>query len=170
MKLIIQIPCFNEASTLPITLASLPRAVPGFDVVEWLVIDDGSTDDTSKVAVDGGVDHVIRHDTNRGVAQAFMTGIRNSFVRGADVIVNTEADNQYNADDLPKLVRPVLSGECGFVVGIRPMHEVLEMPSLIRLLHRFGSFIVMKASRTSICDPPSWLRFFHALSRRNCRC
>ena len=104
MKLIIQIPCYNEADTLAITLSALPRAVPGFDKVEWLVIDDGSMDATIKVAEENGVDHIVRHTRNQGLARAFMTGVREAVRLGADVIVNTDADNQYNADDIPFLI------------------------------------------------------------------
>jgi len=111
MKLIIQIPCYNEAETLAITLSALPRAVPGFDKVEWLIIDDGSTDQTVKVALENGVDHIVRHTRNQGLAGAFTTGIREAVRLGADVIVNTDADNQYNADDIPALTRPIVSGQ-----------------------------------------------------------
>ena len=110
MKLIIQIPCLNEEEHLPVTLAALPRAVEGFDTVEWLVIDDGSTDATSQVARACGVDHVVRHSANLGLARAFMTGIEASLQAGADVIVNTDADNQYFAGDIPTLVAPILAG------------------------------------------------------------
>jgi glycosyltransferase involved in cell wall biosynthesis len=108
MKLIIQIPCFNEAKTLSITLSALPRAVPGFSSVEWLVIDDGSEDQTVEVAKANGVDHIIRHTGNQGLALAFMTGLEACLRLGADVIVNTDADNQYNADDIPALTLPIL--------------------------------------------------------------
>ncbi|HET8707234.1 MAG TPA: glycosyltransferase family 2 protein, partial [Pseudomonadales bacterium] len=110
MKLIIQIPCYNEAETLSIALHALPRQVPGFDAVEWLIIDDGSADDTVKVAVENGVDHVVRHTGNQGLAKAFMTGLDACLRLGADVIVNTDADNQYNADDIPLLTAPILEG------------------------------------------------------------
>ena len=109
MKLIIQIPCLNESETLGIALAALPRHVPGFDKVEWLVIDDGSTDDTAELAKRLGVDHVVRHPHNRGLAAAFMTGVEACLRLGADVIVNTDADNQYEAADIPKLTAPVLA-------------------------------------------------------------
>src|SRR5260221_9621391 len=108
MKLIIQIPCFNEAETLSIALRALPRNVLGFAKVEWLVIDDGSQDDTVRIAKENGADHVIRHAGNQGLAKAFMTGLAESIRLGADVIVNTDADNQYNADDIPSLVQPIL--------------------------------------------------------------
>ena len=111
MKLIIQIPCFNEAESLPVTLAELPREVAGCSVVEWLVIDDGSSDQTAEVARSLGVDHVVRLPVNRGLAMAFMTGLETALAAGADIIVNTDADNQYDARDIPTLVRPILRGE-----------------------------------------------------------
>lgn len=160
MKLIIQIPCYNEETTLPVTLAELPRYVDGFDSVEWLVIDDGSTDRTSDVAVELGVDHLVRFNENRGLAAAFMAGISAALQNGADVIVNSDADNQYCAADIPKLTEPVLSGRSGFVVGLRPVYQSAEMPFIIRALHWIGSKIVMYASRTSISDPPSGFRAF----------
>lgn len=160
MKLIIQIPCLNEEQSLPVTLAALPRMVEGFESVEWLVIDDGSSDRTSAVALDLGVDHVIRLPANMGLSTAFMTGIKECLLRGADVIVNTDADNQYCAEDIPKLIEPVLSGRSGFVVGIRPVYESLEVPFVLRALHWIGSKAVMLASNTSVSDPPSGFRAF----------
>lgn len=160
MKLIIQIPCFNEGQTLPITLAELPRMVAGFAVVEWLVIDDGSTDDTSSVALAHGVDHLVRLPVNSGLARAFMAGIRSSLANGADVIVNIDADNQYNAADIPLLLAPIITGESGFVIGIRPVYAVENIPPLIKLLHKVGSLVVMRASGTRVTDPPSGFRAF----------
>src|SRR5436853_7247339 len=110
MKLIIQIPCFNEQDQLPTTLADIPRRVEGFDTVEWLVIDDGSTDATIEVARAHGVDHIVRLTNNKGLAAAFMAGLDASLKLGADIVVNTDADNQYKADDIPKLVEPILRG------------------------------------------------------------
>ena len=124
MKLIIQIPCYNEEETLPITLASLPRQVPGFETVEWLIIDDGSSDDTVSTALDAGVDHVVQHSINRGLAVAFMTGINACLSLGADVIVNTDADNQYNADDIPLLTTALLEKNADVVIGARPISEI----------------------------------------------
>ena len=124
MKLIIQIPCYNEAGTLAIALAALPRDVPGFDSVEWLIIDDGSMDDTVAVARANGVDHVVRHTGNQGLARGFMTGLDACLRLGADVIVNTDADNQYNADDIPALTKPILEHRADIVVGARPIEAI----------------------------------------------
>lgn len=134
MKLIIQIPCFNEGGTLAIALNALPRHVEGFDSVEWLIIDDGSLDNTIEVAKKSGVDHIIRHKTNKGLAYAFMTGIDACLKFGADVIVNTDADNQYNADDIPKLVAPILAQQAEFVVGERPIQAIEHFSPLKKLL------------------------------------
>lgn len=160
MKLIIQIPCFNEEKTLPITLSQLPRMVEGFTTVEWLVIDDGSSDSTSAVALSNGVDHVIRHTENMGLARAFMTGIKSSLDKGADVIINTDADNQYHSADIPLLLEPILSGRSGFVIGIRPVYAISSIPFVIRLLHKMGSVVVMLVSGTKVTDPPSGFRAF----------
>ncbi|MDH4140471.1 MAG: glycosyltransferase family 2 protein, partial [Coriobacteriia bacterium] len=123
-KLIIQIPCFNEQETLPITLAELPRELDGFDIVEWLIIDDGSTDGTERVAREHGVDHVVRMTRNSGLAKVFMAGLDASLRLGADVIVNTDADNQYCADDIPALLEPILQGRADIVIGARPISEI----------------------------------------------
>lgn len=160
MKLIIQIPCFNEENTLPVTLAELPRHLEGFDSIEWLVIDDGSSDRTAEVALSCGVDHVVRLPLNMGLAAAFLAGLKESLARGADVIINTDADNQYNAADIPRLIEPILAGRSGFVVGIRPVDKIKEIPFLIRFLHKTGSIVVMKASGTAVNDPPSGFRAF----------
>lgn len=160
MKLIIQIPCLNEAKTLAITLAELPRAVEGFDQVEWLIIDDGSRDDTAKVARDHGVDHVVRHPVNRGLAAAFMTGIEASLRLGADVIVNTDADNQYCAADIPVLTAPVLAHEADITIGARPIAETEHFSWIKKRLQRLGSWAVRVASKTEIRDAPSGFRAF----------
>jgi len=162
MKLIIQIPCYNEAGTLAIALAKLPRHVEGIDTVEWLIIDDGSTDDTVEIAKQNGVDHVIRHPKNLGLAKGFMTGINACLERGADIIVNTDADDQYNADDIPALVKPILEGRADFVIGARPISEIEHFSPIKKLLQKFGSWVVRKASRTNIPDAPSG---FRAISR-----
>lgn len=158
MKLIIQIPCYNEAATLAITLAELPRHVPGFDTVEWLIIDDGSVDDTVAVAKANGVDHVVRHTGNQGLAVAFMTGLQASLAAGADVIVNTDADNQYNAGDIPALVEPILSGRAEIVIGSRPIAMIEHFSPVKKALQKLGSWVVRIASGTDVPDAPSGFR------------
>jgi len=162
MKLIIQIPCYNEAETLPITLADLPREVEGFDKVEWLVINDGSTDNTVEVAKQHGVDHIVDLKFNQGLARGFMAGIKECLRQGADVIVNTDADNQYQAADIPKLVKPILEGKAEYVIGARPIDETEHFSKTKKLLQKLGSWVVRKASRTDIPDAPSG---FRAISR-----
>ncbi|HHW77028.1 MAG TPA: glycosyltransferase family 2 protein [Xanthomonadaceae bacterium] len=162
MKLIIQIPCLNEAETLPITLTDLPTAVAGFDTVEWLIVDDGSTDDTAAVARAHGVHHVVRHTRNQGLAKAFMNGLRAATDLGADVIVNTDADNQYCADDIPKLVAPILAGHADIVVGARPIATIEHFSPAKKFLQKLGSWVVRVVSRTDIPDAPSG---FRAMSR-----
>jgi glycosyltransferase involved in cell wall biosynthesis len=162
VKLIIQIPCYNEAGTLAIALAALPRKVPGFDVVEWLVIDDGSADDTARIALENGVDHVVRHSRNQGLARGFMTGLEACLERGADVIVNTDADNQYNADDIPALVNPILQHKADIVVGARPIDTIEHFSPAKKFLQKLGSWVVRAVSRTTIPDAPSG---FRAMSR-----
>ncbi len=160
MKLVIQIPCFNEEETLPLTLADLPREVPGFDVVEWLVVDDGSTDRTSEVAAALGVDHIVRHPRNRGLAAAFLTGLDTALRAGADVIVNTDADNQYDASGIPRLVSPVLDDGADVVVGERPIESIPEFSGVKKRLQRVGSWVVRKFSGTEIADAASGFRAF----------
>lgn len=162
MKLIIQIPCFNEAQTLSVTLSALPRTVPGFDSVEWLIIDDGSQDDTAEVAKAHGVDHVVRHTGNKGLARAFMTGLDACLSLGADVIVNTDADNQYNADDIPVLTQPILQHRAELVIGARPIATIEHFSPVKKLLQKLGSWVVRVASKTDISDAPSG---FRAMSR-----
>lgn len=161
-KLIIQIPCFNEEAALPATLAALPRAVPGVDAVEWLVVDDGSADRTVEVARAGGVDHLVELGAHRGLARAFMEGLEACLRAGADVIVNLDADNQYCADDIPKLVEPILAGRADVVVGARPIAQIAHFSPLKKLLHRIGSSVVRQASNTDVPDAPSG---FRAISR-----
>ncbi|RKX28074.1 MAG: glycosyltransferase family 2 protein, partial [Verrucomicrobia bacterium] len=163
MKLIIQIPCFNEAKTLPETVTALPRTVPGIDTIEVLIIDDGSTDATSKVALKAGVDHVLRLPRNQGLARAFAAGIEQALRLGADIIVNTDADNQYCADDIPALIAPILAGEADFVIGERPIESIQHFSLLKKLLQRIGSATVRLFSRTDVRDAPSG---FRAFSRR----
>jgi glycosyltransferase involved in cell wall biosynthesis len=161
-KLIIQIPCFNEAETLGITLAALPRALPGFARVEWMVIDDGSTDRTVEVAKAGGVHHLVRLGRNQGLARAFAAGLEAAVRAGADVIVNTDADNQDQADDIPKLVAPILAGEADLVIGARPIADTAHFSRTKKALQLLGSMVVRMASRTTVIDAPSG---FRALSR-----
>jgi glycosyltransferase involved in cell wall biosynthesis len=160
VKLIIQIPCFNEEETLPLTVADLPREVPGIDVVEWLVIDDGSSDRTVEVARSLGVDHVISHPHNRGLAAAFMTGLDACLRAGADVIVNTDADNQYQGASIPDLVAPVLSGSAEMVVGERPIETIDDFSRTKKLLQRLGSSVVRRFSGTGVRDAASGFRAY----------
>ncbi|MGA1868910.1 MAG: glycosyltransferase family 2 protein [bacterium] len=162
-KLIIQIPCYNEAETLSITLKELPRVVEGFDKVEWLIIDDGSTDNTVEVAKAHGVDHVVRHTINLGLARGFMTGLEACLKLGADIIVNTDADNQYCADDIPKLIEPILSGKADIVVGARPINDIKHFSFIKKCFQKLGSWVVRIASNTDIPDAPSG---FRAISRK----
>ncbi len=160
MKLIIQIPCYNEQTALPVTLAALPRRCPGVDVVEWLVIDDGSSDQTAEVARQHGVDHVVRFPRHRGLASAFVAGLEAALKAGADLIVNTDADNQYNADDIPKLVQPILDGEAEIVVGTRPIAATRHFSPVKRVLQRLGSWLTRVVSQTDVLDAPSGFRAF----------
>lgn len=162
MKLIIQIPCFNEEATLPETLRDLPRSVPGFDVVEWLVIDDGSADATSEVARAHGVDHVVRHVRNRGLAAAYMTGLAAALQAGADVVVNTDADNQYDGSCIADLVRPIIEDGFDLVVGERPIESVDEFSALKKKLQRVGSWVVRRFSGTPVRDAASGFRAMSA--------
>jgi glycosyltransferase involved in cell wall biosynthesis len=160
MKLVIQIPCFNEEEALPITLTDLPRHVTGFDEVEWLVVDDGSTDRTSEVARAHGADHVMRHPCNRGLGRAFMTGLEAALRAGADVVVNTDADNQYRAACIPVLVAPILAGRAQMVVGARPIASIPSFSPFKKLMQRLGSWAVRIASGTTIPDAPSGFRAY----------
>ena len=162
MKLIIQIPCFNEAATLSVALAELPRTVRGFDEVEWLVVNDGSTDDTVGAALRWGVDHVVSFKRNLGLARAYMAGLRASLELGADVIVNTDADNQYCAADIPLLVAPIVEGKADIVVGARPIGAIRHFSVLKKVLQWLGSAVVRGVSGTSVEDAPSG---FRAVSR-----
>jgi len=157
-KLIIQIPCFNEQDSLPITLAELPKSAEGFDVVEWLIIDDGSTDSTVEVARRLGVDHVVRMKKNSGLAKVFMAGVDACLRLGADVIVNTDADNQYCAADIPLLLQPILEGRADIVIGERPIADIPHFSPVKKLLQRLGSWAVRVASDTEVPDAPSGFR------------
>jgi glycosyltransferase involved in cell wall biosynthesis len=161
VKLFIQIPCLNEAGTLPRVLAQLPREVEGFDSVEWLVIDDGSTDRTAQVAREGGVDHVVRLTNNKGLAAAFQAGLDAALKLGADVIVNTDADDQYRAADIPRLVAPILSGDADMVVGSRDVRNIEHFSRSKKLLQRLGSWVVRLASGTGIPDTTSGFRAYN---------
>ena len=162
MKLIIQIPCYNEAETLAIALGALPREVEGFDKVEWLIINDGSTDETVKVAKECGVDHIVNFKHNQGLAKGFMAGLKECLKQGADVIVNTDADNQYEADDIPKLTQPIIDHKAEYVIGARPISQTEHFSPAKKFLQKLGSWVVRKASRTDIPDAPSG---FRAMSR-----
>jgi glycosyltransferase involved in cell wall biosynthesis len=161
MKLIIQIPCFNEADQLPQTLADLPREVDGFDVVEWLVIDDGSTDETIAVARANGVDHLVRLTNNKGLAAGFQAGIDTSLKLGADVIVNTDADNQYFGPDVARLVEPIVAGRADMVVGDREVEGIDHFSPLKKSLQRLGSWVVRQASSTTVPDTTSGFRAYN---------
>ncbi len=162
MKLIIQIPCYNEAETLEIALTALPRKVAGFNKVEWLIINDGSSDDTVKVAKECGVDYIVNFKHNQGLAKGFMAGVAECLKKGADVIVNTDADNQYEAEDIPKLVKPILEHKAEYVIGARPISQTEHFSPAKKFLQKLGSWVVRKASSTDIPDAPSG---FRAISR-----
>lgn len=160
MKLIIQIPCYNEEEALPVALAALPREVEGFDEVEWLVVNDGSRDNTVETAKAHGADHIVDLGTNRGLAEAFAAGLEAGLKLGADVIVNTDADNQYNAADIPKLTAPVIAKKADIVVGSRPIEQIDHFSPMKKVLQRIGSRVVRIASGTDIPDAPSGFRAF----------
>jgi glycosyltransferase involved in cell wall biosynthesis len=162
-KLIIQIPCYNEEATLRIALSALPRNLPGIDKVEWLIIDDGSKDRTVEVARECGVDHVVSLPRNQGLARGFIAGLDACLKAGADIIVNTDADNQYCADDIPKLIAPILRGEAEIVVGARSIDEIEHFSPMKKALQKLGSWVVRIASKTDIPDAPSG---FRAMSRK----
>src|SRR6201991_3554142 len=161
MKLIIQIPFWNEEETLPLTLHDLPREVDGFETVEWLVIDDGSTEPTVGVAREHGADHIVRLTTNKGLANVFQAGLDASLKLGADVIVNTDADNQYYGPDIVKLVRPIVDGEADMVVGDRQVTTIEHFSPLKKSLQRLGSWVVRQASATEVPDTTSGFRAYN---------
>ena len=160
MKLIIQIPCLNEAETLPATLADLPRVVPGIDAIETLVIDDGSTDDTAAVARRHGVTHVIRFRRRKGLAAAFMAGVDACLKHGADIIVNTDADNQYAGREIARLVEPLLAGRADIVIGDRNIRDIRHMSWPRKVLQRLGSWAVRQVSNTQVPDTTSGFRAY----------
>jgi glycosyltransferase involved in cell wall biosynthesis len=161
MKLIIQIPCLNEEETLPVTLADLPRKLEGFDTVEWLIVDDGSTDRTIDVARQHGVDHIVRLTNNKGLASGFQAGLDASLKLGADVIVNTDADNQYYGPDIAKLVAPIVNGDADMVVGDREVMSIEHFSPAKKALQRLGSWVVRQASQTSVPDTTSGFRAYN---------
>ena len=158
MKLIIQIPCYNEAETLEIALNDLPKHIDGIDVIEYLIINDGSTDNTVEVARNWGVNYIVNFRNNKGLARGFMAGLDACLRNGADIIVNTDADNQYCGADIEKLVQPILRGEAGMVVGERPIDQTEHFSPLKKKLQHLGSWVVRKASKTDIPDAPSGFR------------
>lgn len=158
MKLIIQIPCFNEEENLPITLKELPRKLKGIDKVEWLVINDGRTDNTAEIAAQNKVDHILNFSHNKGLANAFMSGLMECLKLEADIIVNLDADNQYCAEDIPKLIEPIINGEAEIVVGERPINQTDHFSTTKKILQQIGSGVVRLFSNTSIQDAPSGFR------------
>lgn len=162
MKVIVQIPCYNEEATLPQTIADIPRRIDGVGSVEVLVVDDGSSDDTAGAAKRAGADHVVRHTRNRGLARAFRTGIDTALALGADILVNTDADNQYAGSAIPELIRPILEGRADIVIGDRGADRLPHFSRSKRGLQRLGSFVVRRLSGTSVPDTVSG---FRALSR-----
>lgn len=160
MKLIIQIPCFNEAETLEVTLNDLPKHIDGIDEIEYLIIDDGSHDNTAEVAKRWGVHYVVRFRRNKGLAKGFMAGLDACLKNGADIIVNTDADNQYCGADIETLVRPILDKKAHIVIGERPIDDTEHFTPLKKKLQHFGSWVVRKASKTTIPDAPSGFRAY----------
>jgi glycosyltransferase involved in cell wall biosynthesis len=160
MKLIIQIPCLNEEKTLPITIKDLPKKIEGIDEIEYLVIDDGSTDDTIKIAKELGIKHIIKHKFNVGLAKAFKSGIEYCLNQNADIIVNTDADNQYSGFDIKKIVKPILNNDADIVIGSRPIKKHKEFSFFKKILQILGSAVVRKISNTNVEDAPSGFRAY----------
>jgi len=160
MKLIIQIPCYNEEETLEIALDALPKVIQGMDEIEYLIINDGSHDATVEVARNWGVHHVVSFKQNKGLAKGFMAGLDACLRQGADIIVNTDADNQYCADDIEKLIKPIMNGETDIVIGERPIDATEHFSPLKKRLQHLGSWVVRKASNTDIPDAPSGFRAY----------
>ena len=160
MKLIVQIPCYNEEETLPETVRDIPRLIEGIDEVEILVIDDGSTDKTIEVAKAAGVDHIVKNTCNKGLARTFLVGLDASLRLGADIIVNTDGDNQYKGQDIPKLIAPILKGQADIVIGDRQTDKIPHFSSTKKKLQKFGSFVVRILSKTDVPDAVSGFRAF----------
>ena len=160
MKLVIQIPCFNEEDTLPVTLKALPKHIDGIDEIEVLVIDDGSADSTAETANRCGVEHIVRHSKNLGLAKSFITGLNKALDMGADIIVNTDADNQYDASCIPDLIKPILENRADIVIGTRPVDKIEYFSPLKKFLQKLGSAVMRLVSSTDIQDAPSGFRAF----------
>ncbi len=160
MKLIIQIPCYNEAETLEVALNDLPKQIDGIDEIEYLIINDGSKDNTVEVAKNWGVHYVVNFKCNKGLAKGFMAGLDACLRQGADIIVNTDADNQYCGADIEKLVRPILDGKADIVIGERPIDDTEHFSPLKKKLQHIGSWTVRVASKTDVPDAPSGFRAY----------
>ncbi len=160
MKLIIQIPCYNEEKTLPVTYKEIPESIGGIDEIEILVIDDGSADNTVETAKNLGIKHIVSHSKNLGLARAFDTGLKTSLKLGADIIVNLDADNQYRASDIDKLIKPLLDKKADIVIGARPIEKIKSFSPLKKVLQKLGSFVMRKISGTDVLDAPSGFRAF----------
>ncbi len=160
MKLIIQIPCYNEAETLEVALNDLPKHIDGIDEIEYLIINDGSKDNTVEVAKKWGVNYVVNFRRNKGLAKGFMAGLDACLRNGADIIVNTDADNQYNGEDIEKIVRPIIEGKTDIVIGERPIDQTEHFSPLKKKLQHFGSWVVRVASKSDIPDAPSGFRAY----------
>lgn len=161
MKLIIQIPCYNEEQSLADTVRDLPKQIAGIDIIEYLVIDDGSTDNTVDIAKREGVHHILKNGSNRGLGKSFMEGINYALSQGADIVVNTDGDNQYQGKDIPKLVQPILQGEADLVVGSRPIKTHREFSWFKKLMQSLGSFVLRQISKTDVRDAASGFRAFN---------
>ena len=160
MKLVIQIPCLNEEESLPITLSALPNHIDGIDEIKVLIVNDGSTDRTIDVAKKHGISDFVNFTHNKGLAKAFSAGLNKALEMGADIIVNTDADNQYNASDIEKLVRPIIDGNADIVIGSRPVNKISHFSIIKKILQNFGSFVMRCVSSTSVKDAPSGFRAF----------
>lgn len=160
MKLIVMIPCFNEEKTLPLVINSIPKKIRGIDKIETLIVDDGCTDKTVEVAKKLGVDYIVRHKGNKGLARAFVSGLEESLKRGADIIVNTDGDNQYPQNDIPKLIKPILNKEAEIVVSNRQTNHIKHFSSLKKFLQSWGSWVVRLASGTKVPDAVSGFRAY----------